>query len=218
MRRRPRRWPASPTPASTPADVTALADAWGVPADRRAELLDAAGRAPDYPAPHVDRTYVDGEALPIPGFALTAVVTPGHTPGHLCLRDEARSLVFTGDHILPTMFAGLGLGGPTATNPLADYVAGCERVAEFDDHEVLPGHGYRFTGLGERARESAAHHLRRTAEVEGALASHPDASIWEIASQLTWTAGFANLVGFYLYSALSQTAMHREYVQQRREA
>ncbi|ARC58376.1 Hydroxyacylglutathione hydrolase [Frondihabitans sp. 762G35] len=214
-------------------ELTRLIDEWGVPAERRRELLDladdaalsddaaggAAGRAtPEVPLAdvRVDRILRDGDLLDVPGFALTVVSTPGHTPGHLCLRDDARGLLFSGDHILPTLFAGLGLGGPSTTNPLADYLESCERVAENPDDEVLPGHGYRFSGLGERARESAAHHLVRAGEVEGILARDPRATVWRIASQLTWTLGWEALRGFYAFSALSQTAMHRDYVRSRR--
>ncbi|BDZ48913.1 MBL fold metallo-hydrolase [Frondihabitans sucicola] len=201
------------------ASVERQADEWGVPADRRHELLALAltdevpadGAAADEP-PVVDRLLDDGDRLDVPGFELVAIHTPGHTPGHLCLRDDARSLLVTGDHVLPTMFAGLGLGGPTESNALADYVDSVARVTAFGDHEALPGHGYRFTGLGERAEASAAHHLARTAEVARIVGQDPATPVWQIAAQLTWTAGFENLAGFMLFSALSQTEMHRDYV------
>lgn len=196
----------------SPDEVAEQAAVWGVPVSRTAELIDGAGRAPDYPRATVDRRLDDGQELGIPGFDLRALTTPGHTPGHLCLVDEPRSLLFTGDHILPTLFAGLSLGGPTRSNALADYVDSCERVEALGDLEVLPGHAYRFRGLAERARESAGHHLRRTGEVAAVLSADPAASVWTIASQLTWTAGWENLSGFFLWSALSQTEMHRSYV------
>jgi glyoxylase-like metal-dependent hydrolase (beta-lactamase superfamily II) len=198
-------------------DVSARATAWAVPDERVLELVEAAAHVPDHPAPHVDRVIDDGDVLPIPGFALTAISTPGHTTGHLCLRDAERRILFSGDHVLPTMFAGLGLGGASRSNALADYVSSCARVEVVDD-EVLPGHGYRFTGLVERARASARHHLARTDEVRAVLAQDPAATIWSIASRLTWTAGFDRLRGFLLWSALSQTEMHREYVVGRADA
>ena len=109
---------------------------------------------------------------------------------------------------------GLGLGGPTATNPVAGFLDGLERIAIYDDHEVLPGHGYRFTGLAERCAEATNHRNQRTAEVAAVLATKPDSTVWEIASQLTWTAGWENFRGFYVRSALAQTAMHRDYIEQ----
>ncbi|RKR75641.1 MBL fold metallo-hydrolase [Frondihabitans australicus] len=196
----------------TPDQVAARAALWGVPTARNPELLEAAGRAPDYPTVTVDRRLTDGQDLEVAGFALRALVTPGHTPGHLCLVDESRGLLLSGDHLLPTMFSGLGLGGPTDSNALADFVGSCTRVAALGDLEVLPGHGYRFRGLPERAAAAAEHHLRRTREVSGVLRSDPASSIWTVASQLTWTAGWENLTGFYLWSALSQVEMHRDYL------
>jgi glyoxylase-like metal-dependent hydrolase (beta-lactamase superfamily II) len=204
----------SPFDAPLSADaVERQLEAWGVPADRRDEIVRVTAQAARFVAPPADRTLVDGERLDIPGFDLLAMLTPGHTSGHLCLRDDARSLLYTGDHLLPMMFAGLGLGAPTTTNPLADYLSSLERVSGYPEHEVLPGHGYRFTGVAERAATTAEHHLRRSREVAAVLADAPDSSNWQIASRLTWSAGWPNLAEFMLFSALAQTAMHRDYVE-----
>jgi len=187
-------------------------DEWGVPAQPREEIGKMLSGAPIHPPVRVDRVLDDGERLDIPGFDLMTMLTPGHTPGHLSLRDDARSLIFTGDHVLPTMHAGLGLGGPTTTNALTDYLASLDAVSAFPEHEVLPGHGYRFLGLAKRADKSARHHLKRSREVDEVLADNPESTIWQIAERLTWTAGWQRLTGFYLYSALSQTAMHRDFI------
>ena len=42
----------------------------------------------------------DGAALHYGGRMLRCVLTPGHTPGHLCLYDPARRRLFCGDHVL----------------------------------------------------------------------------------------------------------------------
>jgi glyoxylase-like metal-dependent hydrolase (beta-lactamase superfamily II) len=199
------------TPGNTDATVRQL-DAWGVPDARRAEILRITTQASQFVPPTADCTLVDGERLDIPGSDLYAMLTPGHTSGHLCLRDDERSLLFTGDHLLPMMYAGLGLGAPSDSNPLADYLASLERVSEHRDHEVLPGHGYRFQGVAERSAETAEHHLRRSREVAAVLADAPHASTWEIAARLTWSAGWPKLVDFLLFSALAQTEMHRDYL------
>jgi glyoxylase-like metal-dependent hydrolase (beta-lactamase superfamily II) len=185
---------------------------WGVPEARWNELSTMLVGMPERALPSIDSTLQDDEVLRIPGFELVVMATPGHTPGSLCLRDDARSLMFTGDHVLPMMHPGIGLGGPSRANPLADYLASLASVSAYPEHEVLPGHGYRFTGLAERAAKSAAHHLRRSREVGEVLAGDPGATVWQVAKQLTWTSGWNKLAGFYLYSALSQTAMHRDYL------
>jgi glyoxylase-like metal-dependent hydrolase (beta-lactamase superfamily II) len=184
---------------------------WGVPERRWGELREMLVGLPERSLPSIDETLRDGERLDIPGFDLVVMATPGHTPGSLCLREDSLQLLFTGDHLLPMMHPGIGLGGPSATNPLADYLASLATISEYPDYEVLPGHGYRFTGLAERASKSSKHHLRRTSEVRAVMEVDPDATVWEIAERLTWTSGWDNLRGFYLYSALAQTAMHRDY-------
>ena len=197
-------------------EVIGRLEGWGVPAERRRELARYVDRSPEGLVLAVDRVLSDGDVLPVPGFRLEVMATPGHTAGHICLRDDDRGLFFTGDHVLPTVFAGLGLGGPTASNPLADYLASIDRVRRFPDHEALPGHGYRFRGLTERADECAEHHLKRAREVAEILAGRDAGtggpSIWDIASRLTWTAGWEGLRGFQLLSALTQTEMHRDFV------
>lgn len=198
-------------PGNTDATVRQL-DAWGVPDARRAEILRITTQASHFVPPTADRTLVDGERIDIPGSDLYAMLTPGHTSGHLCLRDDERSLLFTGDHLLPMMYAGLGLGAPSDSNPLADYLVSLERVSQHPDHEVLPGHGYRFQGVAERSAETAEHHLRRSREVAAVLGDAPHASTWEIATRLTWSAGWPKLVDFLLFSALAQTEMHRDYL------
>ncbi|MHA7279700.1 MBL fold metallo-hydrolase [Arthrobacter sp. MDT2-2] len=197
-------------------EVMGKLEGWGVPGGRRSELAQYVDRSPEGLVLAVDRVLTDGDVLPVPGFRLEVMATPGHTAGHICLRDDDRGLLFTGDHVLPTVFAGLGLGGPTASNPLADYLASIDRVRRFPDHEALPGHGYRFRGLAGRAEECAEHHLKRAREVASVLADEDPRSggpsIWDIAARLTWTAGWEGLEGFQLLSALTQTEMHRDFV------
>lgn len=189
---------------------------WGVPAERRSELAQYVDRSPAGLVVAVDRVLYDGDVLRIPGFRVEVMATPGHTTGHICLRDDDRGLLFTGDHVLPTVFAGLGLGGATRRNPLADYLASIERVRGYGLHEALPGHGHRFRGLSDRAGECAEHQLKRAREVAKVLSEDSSRaggpSTWEIASRLTWTAGWDGLHGFQLLSALSQTRMHQDFV------
>ena len=193
-------------------------EAWGVPEDRRTELV-AAAAVPTAPATEfvdevLDGVLTDAQLLDVPGRRLRVIGTPGHTDGHLCLHDEEAGLLFTGDHVLPAINPGLGLGGPTDTNPIADYLASLDRTAALDTGglRALPGHEDPFTGVRERCAALAAHHLRRTEEV----AASTGATVWEVASGLTWTGGWDALGGFTLLSALRQTAQHRELVARRR--
>ncbi|WP_194420676.1 MBL fold metallo-hydrolase [Microbacterium abyssi] len=187
-------------------------DRWEVPVDRQAELI-AAFTAPsliEYVMP--DAEVADGDVLVLGGRRLTVIATPGHTSGHICLADRERRMIFTGDHVLPRIHSGAGLGILVGDDPLGDLLASLERLAEFDDCQVLPGHEFRFTGLGQRRAQIAAHHLRRTRVVASLSNELGDASVWEWSKHLPWTAGWANLRGFRLHSALRQTEMHRDLV------
>jgi glyoxylase-like metal-dependent hydrolase (beta-lactamase superfamily II) len=199
----------------TPGAATARLLSWGVPAARREELEPmsievTAARST------ADRLLTDGELLDIPGRRLEVLDTPGHTPGHIALVDRDERLVFTGDHLLPSIFGGIGLGGP-AEDAIGDHLASLDRLAQLEDedsyasggmYEVLPGHGFRFTGLGERVRETREHHLARSAEIASLLEQSPGASVWKVAEGVRWSAGWENLRPFHRFSALAQTAMH----------
>jgi glyoxylase-like metal-dependent hydrolase (beta-lactamase superfamily II) len=193
-------------------DLEAAARGWGVPEERMREVDQIAIAREKAPGFVADLLLDPGDALPIPGRSLRAVATPGHTDGHLSFVDDDLQLVITGDQVLPVIYPGLGLGSRLQIDPIGDYLGGLERIRVYDDYEVAPGHWYRFRGLAERCEEIASHHLRRTAEVEQVLERTPDAPTWEIASQLTWTAGWPNLKGFMLFSALMQTDMHVAYL------
>jgi len=184
-------------------------DEWGVPADRHSELLGAVtGHV--YPRFTADALVGDGDLLPFSGRTLRVIHTPGHTSGSITIHDEQLDLLFTGDTLLPSIFAGLGLGG-ASRDPIGDYLASLDRLRELGEPEVLPGHGAPFSGLAARIDEARNHQLLRTAEVERISLAEPQSTVWDVASQVTWTDGWAALDGIRLASALSQTAMRMRY-------
>jgi glyoxylase-like metal-dependent hydrolase (beta-lactamase superfamily II) len=183
-------------------------DRWGVPPERRDELARITEERFAKAAITADRLVEGGDVLRLGDVRLEVIWTPGHTYGSICLREPDRRLLFTGDHVLPLLNPGLGLGGPTPSNPITDYLDALDRVAGFDDHQVCPGHGYRFTGLRARCEKLGAHHSRRTAEVAAVLDRLDRPSVWEVASQLYWSLGWENLSHYLLDSALAQVEMH----------
>ena len=186
---------------------------WGVPEDFRDRLSEFKQIARVVPGARADLLVDDDEVLPIVGREVRTVFTPGHTVGHLSFRDVGEKLLYTGDHVLPMVKPGLGLGGFSESSPIGDYLASLDRVAVFDDDEVLPGHEYRFTGIAERAKQLGDHHRKRSTEIAALLAAGSPPVVWELASRISWTAGWGNLEGLYLQSALAQTAMHLRYLE-----
>ena len=82
----------------------------------------------------------DGDIIiPIEGFSLKVIHTPGHTPGGVCYYSEAGKFVLTGD----TLFAG-SIG--RTDFPLGSYDAIISSIKEKlytldKSTAVLPGHG-----------------------------------------------------------------------------
>ncbi|MEJ1089831.1 MBL fold metallo-hydrolase [Microbacterium sp. Mu-80] len=184
---------------------------WGVPKARWDELLGSFDRAAHTSTGTPDVAVVDGSVLVLGGHRLQVIATPGHTDGHICLVDDERRLVYTGDHVLPRIYPGIGIGALPGSDPLADYFDSLDRLSPYDEYAVLPGHEYAFHGLGARCAQLVKHHLRRTTELVGLLGENPDRTIWEYARRLTWTAGWEGMTGFWLHSALRQTALHLDY-------
>lgn len=181
---------------------------WGVPHARRDELARITEERFARARVTADGFVDGGETLDLGGIRLEVIWTPGHTYGSICLRDPERQLLFTGDHVLPLLNPGLGLGGPTPSNPVTDYLDALDRIAGFDDHQVCPGHGYRFYGLRARCETLSSHHARRTAEVATVLSRLDRPTVWQVASQLYWSLGWENLSHYLLDSALAQVEMH----------
>ncbi len=161
-------------------------------------------------APYADLLLVDGDVLPIPGRTVRTLWTPGHTAGHVCFVDEADGLLFTGDHVLPRINSGIGLGGRTATNPLGDYLASLGRLDVYAGLEVCPGHEYRFTDVVARARTLARHREERSRHVAEALDVLDRPTLFEVAARVPFSGGIESMTGFLLASALTQTAFHAE--------
>lgn len=183
-------------------------DRWGVPAEVREAQLAEFANYPQQEPTIPDRTFTDGEIINVGGHDLTALLTPGHTDGHACFVAEGAGVILTGDHVLPEINPGLGLGTLGGGDPLNDYFSALKRIGSFDHCEVLPGHEWRFTGLAVRTAEIATHHLKRTRAIANLLPELGDATIWHIASRSPWSRGWANMSGFHLHSGLAQTEMH----------
>lgn len=96
---------------------------------------------------------------------------PGHADGHICLSKDG--LMIAGDHLLPRITPAVGLYPESRPDPLGDYVASLERVAEHAPWLALPGHGEPIEHPAGRAREIVEHHRDRLDETVAALGPEP---------------------------------------------
>ncbi|MBY5520219.1 MBL fold metallo-hydrolase [Rhizobium leguminosarum] len=99
----------------------------------------------------------DGQTLSGDGWALTAVLTPGHTANHAAFALEGRDILFSGDHV---MAWSTSIVAPP-DGSMADYMESLDRLIAREDRLLLPGHGGPVTEPSSFLRALKAHRLRR---------------------------------------------------------
>ncbi|MGO7548331.1 MBL fold metallo-hydrolase [Rhizobium leguminosarum] len=104
-----------------------------------------------------DITLGDGESLSGDGWALSAVLTPGHTANHAAFALAGRDILFSGDHV---MAWSTSIVAPP-DGSMADYMESLDRLIEREDRLLLPGHGGPVTEPAGFLRALKAHRLKR---------------------------------------------------------
>ncbi len=166
----------------------------GVPNEEAATML--AGRREfgrTGPILELDRIVVDGDRLELGERTLVALSTPGHSPGHLCFEDRENGLLFAGDMILPKRNPPVGaytIDGHD--DPVSDFFASLDRLAQLDGCLVLPGHGDPFKGPARDAERLRSHHEKRMLALTRHLAAGPS-TVWEAAVAAPWSSRWQDL-------------------------
>jgi glyoxylase-like metal-dependent hydrolase (beta-lactamase superfamily II) len=159
-----------------------------------------------------DVLFEDGDKPDVPGWDLTAIWTPGHSPGHLCFYDRSNRLMLSGDHVLPRITPNISFHPQAGPNPLGDFLSSLDKVAAFDTDEVLPAHEYRFDDLRARVEALKAHHHARFDEVVEAIRDG-DTTTWQIAGRMTWNRPWDEIKGFMRRAAVGETLAHLHYLE-----
>ncbi len=103
-----------------------------------------------------------------PDWELTAIHTPGHLGGHLCL--ALGKTLFSGDHVMG--WATSIVAPPDGD--MADYMASLRRLQGQSWQSFLPGHGASIADPASRLAELVTHRLAREAAILDHLAQGPD--------------------------------------------
>jgi glyoxylase-like metal-dependent hydrolase (beta-lactamase superfamily II) len=152
-----------------------------------------------------DRLLEGAERLALDGTFVSAVWTPGHSPGHCCFYLPDRRLLFSGDHLLPRISPNIGLHPQSGANPLADYLASLERIDRLPIETVLPAHGDPFDDAKERIETIRSHHRERKNAIL-ALAQQDSKTGWQLALDLFKGVMARNV--FQQRLALQETLAH----------
>jgi glyoxylase-like metal-dependent hydrolase (beta-lactamase superfamily II) len=114
-----------------------------------------------------DRRLADGDQLHGPDWSLTALHTPGHLGGHLCL--ALGTTLFTGDHVM-------GWSTSIISPPdgdMGDYMSSLSRLQGPAWTQFLPGHGDPVLDPAARLANLVAHRLARGDAILQALTPGP---------------------------------------------
>lgn len=155
-----------------------------------------------------DVVVTDSDRIELPGWNLEVVWTPGHTPGHICLVERERSIVFTGDHVLPRVSPNISSIPGYLANPLGQYLDSLEKIASVGPGEALPAHDFRFLGLAHRAQELVEHHRLRLNEIETAVADSPLSTAWSLTERISWSRPIEMMPDHLRRLAVRETQAH----------
>jgi glyoxylase-like metal-dependent hydrolase (beta-lactamase superfamily II) len=117
-----------------------------------------------------DRALAGGETIETAIGGLQVIWTPGHSPGHICLYQEERRVLFSGDHILEHISPNIGW--QPDHDALGEFLSSLDRIAALHVDLVLPSHGAPFRGHREWVEKTRAHHAERCDLLLGALDGH----------------------------------------------
>ena len=157
----------------------------GVPDDLSSDSGFPGGIRRIPPMPEPDVLLEDGQDIHFDGIDLHVVWTPGHSPGHICLYDAERKVLFSADHVLPVTTPNISLRPGMKGNPLSDYLRSLQRVRDLDVELVLPAHEQIFTDLRSRVDEIIEHHHHRNEEIVATLSDGPKTA-YQISERITW--------------------------------
>lgn len=117
---------------------------------------------------------------------------PGHTPGSICLYDEANRILFSGDHLLqdriPNVIIETIFGRLRKYKSMVSYFSSLERMKSLSVDLVYPGHGNPFNDISSAINNIFSHLeiiKRRILEVMAEKEMQPAEIAREIAPNLT---------------------------------
>lgn len=117
----------------------------------------------------IDRALREGDTLNIGNVELKVIHCPGHSQGSICLYEDERRLLFTGDHILKEITPNPFASGLQQKASLKVYLNSLGKVENLDVTLDLPGHGGMIHDHASVIRNLYKHHETRKRIVLEAL-------------------------------------------------
>jgi len=185
----------------------------GIPETELPDFRDASLWMNKFVAPEPpDVLLDDGDRLSNGSFEIQVIRTPGHSPGHICLYEPKKRLLFSGDHVLYETTPHVGFNPQSGDNPLGDYVSSLQKLRNLKVSFVLPGHGPVFNSLNLRVEGILHHHEERKRQIVRALDSGSKTA-YQVAQEITWMSeeggvAFKDLAPWDKRLAVMETIAH----------
>ncbi len=196
-------------------ETATLLRAHGVPEPELPNLQKASVGVRQFVLPVWPQTTLHGgETIHQGRFHFEVVWTPGHSPGHVCLYEQTKKILLSGDHILPSTFPNVGLHPQSGEDPLGNYLRSLIIIEALEVELVLPAHEHVFTNLKQRIREIQRHHTDRKAAIVHSLREGAKTA-YEVSMQIPWilngvTMSFAELPALDKRLAVMSALAHLE--------
>jgi len=155
----------------------------------------------------------DGETFNYGEYSLKAILTPGHTPGHMCLYDEDKKILFSGDHILFDITPNISYWKDFES--LEEYLKSLNRIYELEVNFTLPGHREFRGDVRRRIIEIKKHHEKRLGEVVESLRGGVK-NAWQIAQYVTWDVKYSSweeIPAFQKWFIIGETIAHLHFLE-----
>lgn len=148
-----------------------------------------------------------GEVIPIGKRQWEVLHTPGHSLGHICLWSETDKLLFSGDHLLPSVTPPVTFERGFDRDPLRSYLSSLKLIAERNPALVMPGHGRAFADSKRRVDAILRNKQRRLDAIHDMIRTHPR-TVREIAEDHVAKA----FLEFQRNLAMAETLSHLAYL------
>jgi glyoxylase-like metal-dependent hydrolase (beta-lactamase superfamily II) len=180
----------------------------GLPPEQAKEHVDVLPYLKSLTTPFdIDLRVDHGHMMVAKRRRLEAFVTPGHTPGHVCLFLPEEKLMFSGDHILQKITPNIGLHPYSGPDPLGEYLQSLRATLALGATRLLPSHGPMIEDPSTRIHELLQHHDRRLQNCVEALGSTPQTA-YAVSLHVFGTS----LDHFGRWMAMGETLSHLEHL------
>ncbi len=186
----------------------------GIPEhDRRPHPGQGMHYGPHHSAPvNPDQTLFGGEIFRVGEFELEAIWTPGHSPGHVCLYESSKKLLFAGDQILAKTTPNVSYSAVSGSNPLGSFIHSLRQLKQLPIEVALPAHEDIIYDVKGRIDEIEVHHDERKSQMLAVIQEGP-VNAFAVAGHVPWNVpdtDWEHMSFFIQRAAVAETVAHLE--------